>query len=534
MKKLLTLLLAIALLFNLPGAVLAEQTGDLTINGTVAGKQYDLYRVFDLTQDASGDNYSYTVNADFAAFFSGQVPPISDPIAYVAALTADSAALSTLAQELLAWAIANDVDPVSTVTASGTSTQVTDLPYGYYLLNPLGGSVPTGSYATMFALDTLSGTDTTITVKAEYPSIDKVIVLDDEETKITDASIGNDIAFKLTTKVPDMTGYNYYHFLVKDTLSDGLSYKEFGSITIDGVALDSSEYTVEAPLTENGGTLRIIFNNLLDYASDVGKDVVITYTATLNEDAEIGTPNPNEVTLIYSNDPKVEYDGDDDPEDPDVPTGETPTIMTETFITSITISKVDQNGKALTGAAFEITGNGVNMVVITSYTFAEDDDGTYYKLKDGTYTETAPDGTNDDAYESTTITYARAVIVTTNTTTAGVSAEGTVGTDGKLTFAGLSAGTYTITETVTPPGYNTVDPIDVVIAFDPETETFSVTSGNATVVDNRVNLNIVNQSGTVLPETGGIGTTIFYIAGSLMMVVAAVWLVTKKRMSGKK
>ena len=133
-------------------------------------------------------------------------------------------------------------------------------------------------------------------------------------------------------------------------------------------------------------------------------------------------------------------------------------------------------------------------------------------------------------YESTTVKYSVTVNEEVVVTGEEFKAEAAVGTDGKLTFTGLPAGTYTVTETVTPAGYNSIDEIYLEVTFDDEEKTFAYEWTGA-VEGTGDTIQIVNQAGSTLPETGGIGTTLFYIFGTIMVLGAAVLLITKKRMS---
>ena len=111
---------------------------------------------------------------------------------------------------------------------------------------------------------------------------------------------------------------------------------------------------------------------------------------------------------------------------------------------------------------------------------------------------------------------------------------GTVQADGTVTFKGLGAGEYTITETKTLPGYNTIEPINFKLTFDAATKTFVSDNESVTVgEDNMLDTSIVNQKGSLLPSTGGIGTTIFYVVGAILVIGAGILLVAKKRMSSK-
>lgn len=504
MKSKIGMLLTIVMLLSIAVPVFAAQTGTLTINGTVEGKNYDLYRIFDMTESTDGKR-AYTINENFQGFFNES----EHTLATIAEMGENPEALSQLAKELLTWAVANNVEPAREVTgtAGTTTTTVNNLDYGYYLMNPRGGSHPGEvegvTTATMFSLG-IVGSTATINVKAEYPKLDKEIV---DGGKINDASIGDDIDFQLTTKVPDMTGYNKYFFLVNDQLPKGMDYKEFGSITIGGVELTASDYEVKTQVNNDGTTsLRIVFKNFLQYADKTGADIVIKYTATLNDDALLGEANKNSAWLSYPNDPNYDYNGnwgtnpdpDDpfkplDPEDPDtpgepgkpwdpdkpVPGDETPPSITETYTTSLTVNKTDGEDP-LAGADFELK-NAAGEVIA----YLGDNSGL-------TLTE--------------------------------------------FVFNGLGAGTYTLSEIATPDGYNTIDPITITINFNKTTKVFTVTTDRdtedaAAVTDNLISMDVVNMSGPTLPETGGIGTTIFYILGTVLVLGAGVLLVVKRRMN---
>ena len=289
--------------------------------------------------------------------------------------------------------------------------------------------------------------------------------------------------------------------------------------------------------------LRIIFHDFLQYKSLKGETVQISYTADLNDSALIGEANINKTWITYSNNPAYDYEANKAPERPDdplgsdnSPTGTTVISSSETFTTALTITKKDsKNNEILAGAAFRIEGNGVNQVVTTGNVFVEDLTGTYYKLLDGTYTETAPAAENDHLYDSGLTTYILETTATIDAGQDGVEAEAFVDDCGKLTFAGLGAGTYTLTEIVTPDGFNSIDPIEFTIGFDADNRAFLATpDGSLVENDNELFMTIINTAGQLLPSTGGIGTTIFYVLGSVLVAGTLIFFVSKKSASDEK
>lgn len=546
MKKILAALLAVCLVLACGVCAYADgnaASGSITIKGTVEGKRYDLYKIFDLTYTGEGTDLkaSYTIADSWTAFFDGDGdyiveansgslnPIVVDGKTKYINITDDN--IAEFSKAALNYAIKNKVTSTELLGNGGDVTQ-NALPLGYYLVYPRGATEIMGSNASVCSL-TSTVPNAEVVVKGTYPTIDKKIGTNAAaEATSNAASIGDSVPFVITGKVPDMTGYTAYRYVVSDTLSAGLTFNDDIAITLGGNALNAgTDYTVSV----DGNSFKIVFKNFINHAADAGEAIVITYSAIVNEKAVIGTnPNTNTAKLIYSNDPKNTGDGDEPV--PGVPVGETPDVTTNTYVSAIKLKKVDgkDNTTTLTGAKFSIAGTSAKVVITNGTMFKPSDSGTYYMLKDGTYTGTAPAG-NEKDYDSTTQKYEKVTTVNKDTTEAEINRTGYVNSQGVLEFKGLGAGEYTITELVAPDGYNLLtSPITVKIDFNSATNTWdAAVAGKAATIDESgfITFDVANNAGSKLPETGGIGTTIFYIVGGLMMAGAVIVLVTKKKMS---
>lgn len=501
-----------------------------------------------------------------------------------------------IAENNLTTTVAGTATGVGTVTIAVTGS-------GYYLIKDRAGTVDTenGAY-TRFMLEVVG--DATATVKSEVPSGDKQVYIEEgEDGSITtgdanNASIGSHVSYEITSKVPNHVGYNYYYFIMNDTLSEGLTFDGESSVAVkvgNDVLIQGTDYYV---YTENVApyTFRLAFANIMDYS--VGADIIVTYSATINDKAIVGTTgNPNTWNLQYSNNPDDTFDGKrpDGENTPGLPAdeatealGETPEEKTLTYVTELDITKYANevaDEHLLAGAEFTLTGISKQVVLNTVEYYEASENGTYYLLLDGTYTETAPTGTEyveigvgtkdtttgyikdgdnyvvpdnvadydgeaiyklvkgtADAYADVNTKYEKKTATETIYVDADVSIELTTGEDGKISFKDLGAGTYTLTETVTPEGFNTIEPITFTISFtapDKVTDgtekcTWSIDWNSASVNDNGIfAADIINNRGSLLPSTGGIGTTIFYVVGGILVIGAGILLVTKKRMNSR-
>ena len=558
-KRALALVLALTLLLAMSATVFAAaQTYSITVKNenesiSIIGNTYYAYRIFDATYN--GDNVAYTVNENFTGFtytvndesYQGEAL-----INYLAGLTADSAALDAFAKAALGYATTNHIAAAGTVNATGETAVISVDAPGYYLVAGTA-TAPNNQTVTAACSLTTAKPDAEVNVKADVPSIDKKIVEESGKVEANTANIGDKVSYEITSKVPNMKGYTQYFFVMNDTLSKGLTYNDDMVIKVGNTTLTKdTDYTVTAVKNGNGTTsIEIVFKNFVGYKDRVGADVIVTYSATLNQDASLDpvAGNPNKVQLTYSNNPNV--DSNSDPQNPDkpgegAPTGKTPESETKTYVTGIKLTKVDGQNKnqTLTGAKFEIKGDGMKVVLVNNEMYKESAKGTYYMLKDGTYTTTVPvtdknnAGYNADPYDDTSKKYEKVDVVTKDTALTKINATGYVDANGVLTFKGLGEGTYTIKEIVAPNGYNLLkDEITISIAADAKLTgcTWNVTDSNSNALNVDSNhlyeLTVENNAGAELPSTGGIGTTVFYVLGGLLVVCAGVLLITKRRMN---
>ncbi len=280
--------------------------------------------------------------------------------------------------------------------------------------------------------------------------------------------IGNVVEYTLTGKVPDTTGFTTYKYTMADTMSAGLTFNKDVTVTIGGQAVTASADTFSVDYTpENGFT--IDFDVLALSQTNVLDEIVVSYSAVVNADA-IAVVSPNEATLTYSNDPTVSDSVD------------TIDVEEDVYSAKVAISKYDaaNNETKLAGAKF---------VLINA-------EGKFY-FRDADSVTWVEDINNATVY--------------------------TTGDDGVASFEGIKDGTYALREVEAPVGYNILtEDLEVV-----------VDGKDATVADAStltINTGVANSTGTVLPETGGIGLTIFYIVGGLLVMGAVVMLITKRRM----
>ena len=425
-----------------------------------------------------------------------------------------------------------------------------DLPTGYYLIVDNTNTTVEGYVRNLSTL-TIITTPTKFkpNVKVNVPELEKkVLEIDDSQPRtegssrtewgsVADYDINDIVPFVLTGTVPD--GYEYYEtyrYVFHDTLSSGLRFNDDVQVFVNGIELKAENdkpYKVE----QDGSSFTVTFEDLKTVQSvEAGTTIQVLYTATLNGEGVVygGTGNPNTAYLEYSNDPNYRSAGK--PGDP--PTGETPPSKVTVFTFKLNAYKVDENNTTLGGAGF------------TLYKLFAADSQTPdpITLPEGAAESVPARGENKGTYYPVATL---GPVVTID------------GVETKLTtfeFKGLDDGEYMLCETTVPAGYNkaedmyfsvtaveglkdgvlqvtslTVSPVtdadgNVYTNGDDTNRNDDVFTITPTAIDGTMATTIVNLRGVVLPGTGGIGTTIFYVLGGVLLVGAGVVLIARKRM----
>lgn len=481
MKKLASVLLTLvmALVLTVPAFAAQEGTltgGSITINDAVPEQIYNAYQLLYLeSYNKDAGAYAYKANSAWENWLKTQTSYVSfDTQGYVTWVEgADAAAFAELAQ---AEAVKMTADATATASAAAegstySTVKFENLKLGYYLVDTTLG--------TLCSLDT-TNPDAVVEEKNEAPTNVKTVEEDSTGNygKKNDADIGQTVNFKST--ITAQAGAENYVF--HDTMSAGLTYTGVTGITLNSSAVDVSNYTVTAPAAD-GDTFDVTFTQAFCDTLKANDQIVISYTATLNENAVIaGEGNPNTSKVSYGDSSNTKY---------------TPDSQTKTYTWDVDVFKYTREGeteKALAGATFTLSKNTDDE--LTPIALVSEGNNVYRVAMTG---------------ENSTVTE-----ITTDAT-------------GKFTIQGLDADTYYLDETKAPDGYNVLaGPITIVIGDN------GVVNGTAETPQGVDEVKVLNQTGSVLPSTGGIGTTIFYVLGTILVLGAGVLLVTRKRMSAEK
>lgn len=493
-------------------------TYSISINNTTGGHTYEAYQIFAGTLETV-DGKEVLSNIVWGTGVSEEgKTALGDAAVKAKGLTTEDA-VKAFADEVALYLVASACKS-DDYTDSAYSISV-DSP-GYYLVKDQDDSLDEDAddAYTRYIVQVL-GTKNNINPKASTPSVIKKV---EENVKtvtatgqefagnpsynvgtqyndVADYSIGDAVSFKLYGTLPSTLGdYDSYYYCFTDTLAASLTAPDAGDVK---VYIDGNEVSQGTNLRVNvtGQVITISFEDIREAGATSTSIVTVEYDAVLNENAVIGLPGQeNKVDLTYSNNPNENYNPTTNNEETDTPddTGKTPEDKVIVFTYAIDVDKIDQNDEtALTGAEFLLY--------------------------------------NSDKSKSATIENGKFVAWVDG-------AGGTTLTGGNITVKGLDDGTYYMKETKAPQGYNLPTGNDAffeveVTATTVNNQAWSGTPGDALTAlagdeesDWDVDVAIGNTKGSSLPETGGIGTTLFYLGGGAMVAVAGVYLISKKRM----
>lgn len=495
MKKLMAALLAVAMVCSMAIPAFADSssstgsaaTTKYTITAPKNGHTYEIYQIFTGDYDPSNKtmltNIKWGKNGKGGAVGDAVDQAILNELSGVVSYASDHDKLAVIEKYVTL------TNPVETIVDGGS----VEVDGGYYLIKDQDGSL-SGSEPYTTYLVSVVGTVNISPKSNAVPEFKKKLKDTNDSTgdvsdwqDSADYDIGDDIPFRLQGTVPeDYDSYKTYYYAFHDVEEAGLTFdpdsvEVFVGDEVTGTKITTG-YTVDTSPAD-GCTFEIVFDDLKKVSGVTANSIItVTYKSQLNGNAVLGEHgNVNKAQLEYSNNPR----GDGK--------GETPWDNVIVFTYKVVVNKIDQAGDPLEGAQFTLTK----------------------KTKNGTDVVKTMD-------VNTTLT--------------------------QFTLSGLDDGEYTLTETVTPAHYNTISPITFTVTADHKIDWDSIStrdnvltslSGEKKVGEITFNVDkkagtlttdVVNNIGTTLPGTGGIGTTIFYVVGGGLMVAAAILLITKKRM----
>ena len=502
MKKLMAALLAVAMVCAMAIPAFADGSSSTstaavtkyTITAPKNGHTYEIYQIF--TGDYDALQPSMLTNIKWGENGTGTVGAaveqnVLNALSAVASSASDKAKLDVIENY-----VKLDTTPVAIVT-NGSSVEVVG---GYYLIKDKDGSL-SGSEPYTTYLVSVVGHVTINPKSSAVPEFNKKLKDTNDSTgevsrwqDSADYDIGDYIPFRLQGTVPaDYDSYSTYYYAFHDKEEAGLTFDP-SSVEVhlgdeNGAIISATDYRVltkkDSTTSDTDCTFEIVFDDLKNVTGvTANSTITVTYKSKLNDNAVLGAHgNVNQAKLEYSNNPRGSG------------TGTTPWDNVIVFTYKVVVNKIDQDNNSLEGAEFTLT-----------------------KKINGA----------DDFVQSMTIDADNKAL---------------------FTLSGLDDGEYTLTETKTPAHYNTISPITFTVNAEHEIEWISTRdnvltslSGNKVIgeitfdVDKTagsLSTNVVNNIGTTLPGTGGIGTTIFYVIGGGLMVAAAILLITKKRMENR-
>lgn len=505
-KKIAAIMFAFMMVFSLSTNVKAESgsqdvdrtNGTITINKTVKGQEYKIYKILDLEsfntdQADQGGAYSYTIATGWAEFFTNDgdgskyVDVKNDYVTWKNTTNQETEARE-FAKKALAYAQGKPVTVTATVTGNGNTVTVKNLAYGYYLVGSSVGS--------------LCGLNTTnpnaeINEKNEKPIVEKTVSARGEQhAQQNYANIGEALDFQTVIHVKK----GAKNYVLYDQMSKGLELIDYlPNVTLmvnggDGInddnfldLMNNQDYTFNK--TKNSFVVTFKPEFLKKY-EDKNYDLVVHYRAILTKDAEISysntlNANTNTTYLTYG-DNNIKSN----------------TAETQTYTCGIPVYKFTKKfgaEKALAGAEFKLhakDGTVINLIKTDNATKP-----TYRVFMSG-----------DDTKQ---------IVETIKTDE-----------NGKFDITGLNLGTYYLEETKAPDGYNKLtSQITVELTTEGNENTRPINlKQNNTPADE---IGVENNAGSLLPSTGGMGTTLIYLVGGALVLGSGFVLANKKRAKAK-
>ncbi len=502
MKKtnvILSMLLTLLMVLNLAIPAFAADTYTLTIDKETAGHTYEAYQIFTGTlSEDNGDLVLSTILWGTGVTADGQTAlGNAQEKADTIKTTADAEAFADAVAPYL-----SSVCTTATYNAADKCYTIEGLSAGYYLIKDKDNSLDADQGYTAFIMKVVGDVsatpkdgETTLTKKVDDKNDSNTSQDNIEWHDSADHDIGDKIDFKLEATISEnYAEYDTYYLAMHDTEEKGLTFDPASvQVFLDGNLITTGYEVVTDPADDC--TFEVVFENLKNTAATAGSSIIVRYQSTLNSDAVIGNQgNVNKVYGEFSNNPNNEDRG----------TTKEDTVIVFTY--TVEVNKVDKDNLPLSGAAFTLEKFVTNVNGAATY---EGVVGDWVALST---VETTPDTT--------------------------------------FTFEGLDDGAYRLTETKAPEHYNAIDPIYFSVNADHEVEwtmdredvlvslTGDVATGEISFSSDKVagelSTSVVNERGVILPETGGIGTTIFYIVGGVLVIGAVIFFITKKRMSSDK
>ncbi len=471
-KRIASVLLALVMALSLiTTAFAAGENGSIIIDNAVVGQTYTIYQILDLeSYNKDSGAYAYKATAAWRDFINGaDVKSVYVNVDAQGYVTwVKKADVAAFAKLAQKYAADHNIANQGTKTADSTTVEFTNLDLGYYLVDSTLG--------TICSLDT---TNPSVTIKEKNAAPTNVKEVEEDSTSkygtANDADIGQTVNFKST--ITAQAGAENYVF--HDKMSAGLQYTGVTGITLNGVAVGVANYVVKTTGITDGCTFEIVFTQAFCDTLKANDKIVISYTAVVTKDAVIGGDgNLNQSQIEYGESGK---------------TTTTPPSETKTYTWKLDVLKYTMKGDEktpLAGAKFTLSKNSDGSDPIS---LVEVEKNVYRVATEG---------------EKNTVTE-----ITTDAT-------------GAFTIQGLDSDTYYLTETAAPAGYNVLKSAIEVKVSDKGEVTYIYDGVTATGT-----VKVENKTGAELPSTGGIGTTIFYVVGGLLVVAAGVLLVTRKRMS---